>query len=52
MLKLQKKLGIKVNLENRNWDTIVPEINSQAVLYGFGSGMILLKYIIYIVVKH
>lgn len=37
-VEVAKKLGIKVNLENRNWDTIVPEINSQAVLYGFGSG--------------
>lgn len=37
-VEVAKQLGIKVNLENRTWDTIVPDINSQPVLYGFGSG--------------
>ena len=37
-VELAKQLGIKVNLENRTWDTIIPDIHSQAVLYGFGSG--------------
>lgn len=37
-VEIAKELGIKVNLENRTWDTILPDINSQAVLYGFGSG--------------
>ena len=37
-VEVAKQLGIKVNLQNRTWDTIVEEIHSQAVLYGFGSG--------------
>lgn len=37
-VEVAKELGIKVNLEARTWDTIIPDINSQAVLYGFGSG--------------
>ncbi|MBE6054874.1 MAG: ABC transporter substrate-binding protein [Clostridium sartagoforme] len=37
-VEIAKELGIKVNLDNRTWDTIIPDINSQAVLYGFGSG--------------
>ena len=37
-VEVAKQLGIKVNLEARTWDTIIPDINSQPVLYGFGSG--------------
>lgn len=33
-----KKIGIDVDIELKNWDTILPEIHSCAVLYGFGSG--------------
>lgn len=31
-------IGIKVNLEKVTWDTILPQIHKEAVLYGFGSG--------------
>ncbi|MGL5328620.1 MAG: ABC transporter substrate-binding protein [Peptostreptococcaceae bacterium] len=37
-VEVAKQLGIKVNLEAKTWDTIVPEINAEPVLYGFGSG--------------
>lgn len=36
--KAAKDIGIKVDVESRNWDTIIPEINSSAILYGWGSG--------------
>lgn len=36
--KVAKDIGIKVDIESKTWDTIVPEINSCAVLYGWGSG--------------
>lgn len=32
------EIGIKVDLEKTTWDTILPEIHKEAVLYGFGSG--------------
>lgn len=32
------QLGIKVTLRKTTWDTILPDIHKQAVLYGFGSG--------------
>ncbi len=31
-------IGIKVDLEKTTWDTILPQIHKEAVLYGFGSG--------------
>lgn len=33
-----KQLGIKINLEMKTWDNIESEINSQPVLFGWGSG--------------
>jgi peptide/nickel transport system substrate-binding protein len=33
-----KELGIEVNLKRTTWDTILPDIHKEAVLYGFGSG--------------
>ncbi|MGX8797768.1 ABC transporter substrate-binding protein [Fusibacter sp. JL298sf-3] len=33
-----KQLGIEVALELVTWDTILPKIHTNAVLYGFGSG--------------
>jgi len=33
-----KKLGIDVTMELVTWNTIVPKIHKDAVLYGFGSG--------------
>ncbi|MGL6108074.1 ABC transporter substrate-binding protein [Romboutsia sp.] len=33
-----KQIGIKIELELKTWDNIEPEINSQAVLFGWGSG--------------
>ena len=35
---LAKELGIEVTLEERTWDTIVPDVHKEAVLFGFGSG--------------
>ncbi|MGI6014312.1 MAG: ABC transporter substrate-binding protein [Oscillospiraceae bacterium] len=32
------ELGIKVNLQQVTWDTILPIIHTSAVMYGFGSG--------------
>ncbi|MBE6033452.1 MAG: ABC transporter substrate-binding protein [Clostridiales bacterium] len=37
-VKTADQIGIKVNLEKVTWDTILPEIHKEAVLYGFGSG--------------
>lgn len=36
--KVAKEIGIEVTLEQTTWDTIANKINSNAVLYGFGSG--------------
>lgn len=33
-----KQLGFDVQLEKVTWDTILPDIHREAVLYGFGSG--------------
>lgn len=33
-----KEIGIEVTLKKTTWDTILPDIHQQAVLYGFGSG--------------
>ncbi|MCU9809446.1 ABC transporter substrate-binding protein [Paraclostridium sp. AKS46] len=38
VVETAKKLGIKIDLEAKTWDTIEPEINSQPVLFGWGSG--------------
>lgn len=37
-VRVAKDIGIKVNLEKATWDTILPEIHRQAILFGFGSG--------------
>ncbi|MGF7144714.1 peptide/nickel transport system substrate-binding protein [Anaerotaenia torta] len=37
-VNVAKQIGIKINLRMVTWDTILPDIHSQAVLYGFGSG--------------
>lgn len=33
-----RQLGLDVQLEKVTWDTILPDIHQEAVLYGFGSG--------------
>ncbi len=33
-----KQLGFDVRLEKVTWDTILPDIHKEAVMYGFGSG--------------
>jgi peptide/nickel transport system substrate-binding protein len=38
VVETAKQLGIKIELESKTWDTIEPEINSQPVLFGWGSG--------------
>lgn len=38
IVETAKQLGIKIDLEMRTWDNIEPDINSQAVLFGWGSG--------------
>lgn len=38
VVETAKQLGIKIELEAKTWDTIEPEINSQPVLFGWGSG--------------
>ncbi|TPB33992.1 nickel ABC transporter substrate-binding protein, partial [Burkholderia pseudomallei] len=38
VVETAKQLGIKIDLEAKTWDTIEPEINSQPVLFGWGSG--------------
>ena len=38
VVEVAKQIGIEINLEMRTWDTIEPDINSQAVLFGWGSG--------------
>lgn len=37
-VNVAKQIGIKINLRMVTWDTILPDIHQQAVLYGFGSG--------------
>ncbi len=37
-IKVASEIGIKVQLEKRTWDTILPDIHKEAVFYGFGSG--------------
>ena len=37
-VKVASEIGIKINLEKTTWDTILPDIHKEAVLYGFGSG--------------
>jgi len=36
--EMAKQIGIEVNLKLTTWDTILPDIHKNAVLYGFGSG--------------
>lgn len=36
--EMAKRIGIEVNLKLTTWDTILPDIHKNAVLYGFGSG--------------
>ncbi len=36
--KLAKELGIEITLEEKTWDTIIPDIHKEAVLFGFGTG--------------
>lgn len=36
--EMAKQIGIKIDLELRTWDTIEADINSQSVLFGWGSG--------------
>lgn len=36
--EMAKQIGIKIELELRTWDTIEADINSQPVLFGWGSG--------------
>ncbi|MGL5346410.1 MAG: ABC transporter substrate-binding protein [Peptostreptococcaceae bacterium] len=38
VVETAKQLGIKIELEMKTWDNIEPEINSQPVLFGWGSG--------------
>ncbi|WP_373599973.1 ABC transporter substrate-binding protein [Paraclostridium bifermentans] len=38
VVEVAKQIGIKIDLEAKTWDTIEPEINSQPVLFGWGSG--------------
>lgn len=38
VVETAKQLGIKIDLEAKTWDTIEPEINSQPILFGWGSG--------------
>lgn len=38
VVETAKQLGMKIELEARTWDTIEPDINSQPVLFGWGSG--------------
>ncbi|MGL4797396.1 MAG: ABC transporter substrate-binding protein, partial [Paraclostridium sp.] len=38
VVETAKQLGIKIELEMRTWDNIESEINSQPVLFGWGSG--------------
>lgn len=37
-VNVAKEIGIEVTLKKTTWDTILPDIHQQAVLYGFGSG--------------
>ncbi len=37
-VNIANSIGIKIELELRTWDTILPDIHSNPVLYGFGSG--------------
>lgn len=36
--RVAKHIGIEVTLKQTTWDTILPDIHQQAVLFGFGSG--------------
>ncbi|MGL5755979.1 MAG: ABC transporter substrate-binding protein [Paraclostridium sp.] len=38
VVETAKQLGMKIELEARTWDTIEPDIDSQPVLFGWGSG--------------
>ena len=38
VVETAKQLGMEIELEARTWDTIEPDINSQPVLFGWGSG--------------
>lgn len=37
-VNVAKEIGIEVTLKRTTWDTILPDIHQDAVLYGFGSG--------------
>ncbi|MGI6679165.1 MAG: ABC transporter substrate-binding protein [Dehalobacterium sp.] len=37
-VNVAKEIGIEITLKKVTWDTILPEIHQEAVLYGFGSG--------------
>ncbi|MCT8975191.1 ABC transporter substrate-binding protein [Clostridium sp. CX1] len=37
-VNVAKAIGIEVTLKKTTWDTILPDIHKEAVLYGFGSG--------------
>ncbi|WP_130863348.1 ABC transporter substrate-binding protein [Bacilliculturomica massiliensis] len=37
-VNVAKEIGIDVTLEKVTWDTILPQIHTEAVFYGFGSG--------------
>ncbi|MBN7773621.1 ABC transporter substrate-binding protein [Clostridium aminobutyricum] len=37
-VNVANQIGIQVDLEKTTWDTILPDIHKEAVLYGFGSG--------------
>lgn len=37
-VNVAKEIGIEVTLRKTTWDTILPDIHQQAVLFGFGSG--------------